>query len=79
LWNQELTREKAKIFEFKELIDKIFRTKDLASGAVVLGRYARRAFISHLARAGIGAGSKMSVMGEKHNVYGQEQKQDSTD
>ena len=34
--------ESTKIFGFKELIDKIFRTKDLASGKFVLRRYARR-------------------------------------
>ena len=35
-------RESIKIFGFKELIDKIFRTKDLASGESVPRRYARR-------------------------------------
>jgi hypothetical protein len=36
------TRDSTKIFGFKELIAKIFRTKDLASGTVAPGRYARR-------------------------------------
>jgi hypothetical protein len=36
------TLETTKIFGFKELIDKIFRTKDLASGITVPRRYARR-------------------------------------
>jgi hypothetical protein len=36
------TRDSTKIFGFKELIAKIFRTKDLASGTVVPGRYAQR-------------------------------------
>jgi len=31
-----------KIFGFKELIEKIFRTEDLVSGTVVPGRYAQR-------------------------------------
>jgi hypothetical protein len=34
--------ESIKIFGFKELIDKIFRTKDLASGESVPRRYAQR-------------------------------------
>jgi hypothetical protein len=36
----KLKRERAKIFGFKGLIDKIFRTKDLASGGSVAERYA---------------------------------------
>jgi hypothetical protein len=43
LWNETHTRESgAKIFGFKELIDKIFRTKDLASADPAPERYARR-------------------------------------
>ena len=42
LESEAYARESTKIFGFKELIDKIFRTKDLASEKLVLRRYARR-------------------------------------
>lgn len=35
--------------EFKELMDKIFRAKELAFATVVLGRYARRVLIRQIA------------------------------
>src|SRR5580700_1988324 len=41
--------ESSKIFGFKELIGKIFRTKDLASGTILPGRYAQR--VSYIARS----------------------------
>jgi hypothetical protein len=42
LESEVYARESTKIFGFKELIDKIFRTKDLASANFVLRRYAQR-------------------------------------
>jgi hypothetical protein len=38
----ELRGKSRKIFGFKELIGKIFRTKELVPGRIVAGRYAQR-------------------------------------
>jgi hypothetical protein len=57
--------ESTKISGSKELIGKIFRTKDLVSGTVVPGRYAQRVSYIGSSGAAIGGKSRLSVTDER--------------
>jgi hypothetical protein len=57
-------REGTKIFDVKELIGKIFRTKDLASGAAILWGHARRVSFADSLEGYKGSRHRSGVMGE---------------
>jgi hypothetical protein len=75
---RELRGNSRKIFGFKELIDKIFRTKDLAPGILVLGIRPARLYNSLSVRRNRSQVTHECDGLRESNVHGQEQKQDST-